>query len=145
MADDRVGRAGSSPVMPIGSVVAVEIWFNPKCSKCRMAQEALDQAGVEYTLRRYLDEPPTADELRGVLDRLGLEPWDITRTGDPLAEEAGVANWPRERDEWLGRLVQHPALIQRPILVTPDGSAWVARDPDTLQTAVDHARPGGSG
>ena len=43
------------------------------------------------------------------------------------------------------RLVQHPALIQRPILVTPDGSAWVARDADTLQTAVDHARPGDSG
>ena len=110
-----------------------------------MAKEALDEAGVEYTIRRYLDEPPTADELREVLGRLGLEPWDITRTGVPLAAEAGVADWRREREEWLARLVQHPELIQRPILVTPDGSAWVARDPDTLQTAVDHARPGASG
>ena len=123
----------------------MEIWFNPKCSKCRMAKEALDEAGVDYTLRRYLDEPPTVDELRGVLDQLELEPWDITRTGDPLAAEVGVAEWPRERDEWLARLAQHPALIQRPIVVTPDGSAWVARDPETVQTAVDHARPGSSG
>jgi arsenate reductase len=122
----------------------VEIWFNPKCSKCRLAKEALDEAGVEYTLRRYLDEPPTVAELRDVLDRLDLEPWDITRTGDELAEEAGLASWPRERDEWLARLVKYPALIQRPILVAPDGSAWVARDADTLQTAVDHARPGGT-
>jgi arsenate reductase (glutaredoxin) len=129
----------------VGSVVAVEIWFNPKCSKCRMAKEALDEAGVEYTLRRYLDQPPTADELREVLGRLGLEPWDITRTTDPLAEEAGVADWPRERDEWLARLVANPSLIQRPIIVTPDGSAWVARDPDTVRTAVDHARPASSG
>jgi arsenate reductase len=129
----------------LDSVAVVEIWFNPKCSKCRMAREALDEAGVEYTLRRYLDEPPTAAELRGVLGQLGLEPWDITRTGDPMAEEAGVASWPREREEWLARLVAHPALIQRPILVTPDGEAWVARDPDTVQTAVEHARAGGSG
>ena len=110
-----------------------------------MAKEALDEAGVDYTLRRYLDEPPTADELREVLDRLGLEPWDITRTGDPLAEDAGVADWPRDRDEWLSRLVEHPALIQRPIVVTPDGSAWVARDAETVQTVVDHARPSASG
>jgi len=121
----------------------VEIWFNPKCSKCRMAQEALDEARVEYTLRRYLDEPPTVDELRAVLERLDLAPWDITRTGDPLAVEAGVADWPREREDWLARLAQHPALIQRPILVTPDGSAWVARDPETVQTAVDHASTSG--
>ena len=107
-----------------------------------MAQAALDEAGVDYTLRRYLDEPPTADELREVLVQLDLEPWDVTRTGDPLAAEVGVAEWPREREEWLSRLAQHPALIQRPIMVTPDGSAWVARDPETLQTAVDHARPG---
>ena len=110
-----------------------------------MAQEALDEAGVSYTLRRYLDEPPTEAELREVLDRLALEPWDVTRTGDPAAEEAGVADWPRDRDEWLARLAAHPAVIQRPILVTEDGSAWVARDPDTLSTAVEHARPGSSG
>ncbi|HET6818793.1 MAG TPA: ArsC/Spx/MgsR family protein [Mycobacteriales bacterium] len=123
----------------------MEIWFNPKCSKCRMAKEALDAAGVDYTIRRYLEEPPSADELRKVLDQLGLEPWDITRTSDPLAEEAGVAGWPRDRDDWLSRLAANPALIQRPILVTPDGEAWVARDPETVKTAVEHALPATSG
>src|SRR4051794_41856391 len=108
-----------------------------------MAKEALDEAGVDYTLRRYLDEPPTADELRGVLDQLGLEPWDITRTSDPLAEEAGVASWPRKRDEWLARLVQHPAVVQRPIPVTPHRRAWVARDADPPHTAGAPAPPGG--
>lgn len=127
--------------MWVDSVAVVEIWFNPKCSKCRLAKEALDEAGVDYTIRRYLDEPPTATELREVLDRLGLEPWDITRTSDPLAEEAGVASWPREREAWIEQLVANPALIQRPILVTSDGEAWVARDPETVQTAVRHAMP----
>jgi arsenate reductase len=36
----------------------MEIWVNPACSKCRAATEALDEAGVAYTVRRYLDEPP---------------------------------------------------------------------------------------
>jgi arsenate reductase len=59
----------------------VEIWVNPECSKCRMATEALDAAGVGYTVRRYLDDPPTAAELGAVLTRLGLEPWDVARLG----------------------------------------------------------------
>jgi len=48
----------------------MEIWINPRCSKCRIAQETLDAAGAEYTVRRYLDDPPTAQELRDILQRL---------------------------------------------------------------------------
>jgi arsenate reductase len=120
----------------------VEIWFNPKCSKCRMAKEALDAAGVDYEIRRYLDEPPTAAELRGTLDALGLEPWDVTRMGEPVATELGLADLPRERERWIEVLVAHPALLQRPIIVTDDGSAWVARDPETVNDAIRHAGPG---
>lgn len=118
----------------------MEIWFNPACSKCRMAREALDAAGVDYEVRRYLDEPPTEAELTATLDQLGLEPWDITRMKEPVATELGLADRPRERADWIRVLVEHPALIQRPILVTGDGSAWVARDPDALQTAIAHER-----
>jgi arsenate reductase (glutaredoxin) len=39
----------------------VEIWINPACSTCRTATKALDEAGVTYTVRRYLDDPPTAE------------------------------------------------------------------------------------
>jgi arsenate reductase len=122
----------------------VEIWFNPKCSKCRLAKEALDEAGVDYEIRRYLDEPPTATELASTLDALGLEPWDVTRMNEPLAAELGLADRPRERDSWIALLVEHPSLLQRPIIVTDDGSAWVARDPETVQEAVGHARSSAS-
>ena len=63
----------------------MEIWVNPACSKCRAATAALDEAGVSYTVRRYLDDPPTREELEAVLARLDLEPWHITRTGEPEA------------------------------------------------------------
>ena len=74
----------------------MEIWVNPACSKCRAATSFLDEAGVDYTVRRYLDDPPTAEELREVLDRLGLEPWDLARTGEAAAEEAGLPALPRD-------------------------------------------------
>jgi len=125
---------------PDGRYLArVEIWFNPGCSKCRAAKAALDEAGLTYTLRRYLDEPPTTDELRTTLDGLDLQPWDITRTAEPLAAELGIADLPHDREAWIALLAAHPSLIQRPIMVTTDGQAWVARDPETVDTAVKHA------
>ena len=114
----------------------VELWFNPSCSKCRMAREMLDAAGTEYVVRRYLEEPPNVAQLDEVLTRLGLEPWDITRMGEPVAESLGLAERPRERGEWLRLLVEHPVLIQRPILVTADGSAWIGREPASVEAAI---------
>ena len=111
----------------------MELWVNPACSKCRAATEALDEAGVAYTVRRYLDEPPTRTELEAVLARLDLEPWHITRGGEP--ESVAVEGLPRTaeaRGEWLQVLVDHPRLIQRPIITADDGTTVVGRDPESL-------------
>jgi arsenate reductase len=105
-----------------------------------MAAAALDEAGVDYEVRRYLDEPPSRAELVEVLDRLGLEPWDITRMGEARAAELGLADLPHERDAWLDVLADNPVLIQRPIVVTDDGSAWIARDEETLGDVVERGR-----
>jgi arsenate reductase (glutaredoxin) len=111
----------------------MEIWVNPACSKCRTAAAALDAAGVQYTVRRYLEDPPTREELEAVLARLGLEPWDITRPKE--AKEAGLTGTPKDaghRDDWLDALVADPRLIQRPIITADDGTTVVARDPGSL-------------
>ena len=117
----------------------MEIWINPRCTKCRAAASALDEAGVEYTVRRYLDEPPSKAELVEVLNRLGLEPWDIARTGEPVAQGLGLKDVPRDaanRDRWIEALAEHPILIQRPILTADDGTTVVGRDPESLQKAI---------
>jgi arsenate reductase len=119
----------------------VEVWFNPSCSKCRVARDELDEAGVEYTLRRYLDDPPTESELRSALAALGLQPWDITRMSEPLARELGLADMARDADAWIALLAQHPRLIQRPLVLTDDGRAWVARVDQTLSEVVASRRP----
>jgi arsenate reductase (glutaredoxin) len=119
----------------------VEVWFNPSCSKCRVARDELDAAGVEYRLRRYLDDPPGEAELREALTALGLQPWDITRTSEPLARELGLRDLERDADTWIRVLVENPKLIQRPIVLGDDGRAWVARDAATLTEVVAATRP----
>ena len=121
----------------------MEIWLNPACSKCRTAVSDLDAAGVEYTVRRYLDDPPDRAEIADVLDRLGLQPWDIARLGESVADELGLKSWPKDdatRDRWIEALAANPRLIQRPIITAADGSAVVGRSPEAVQAAIDAER-----
>lgn len=123
----------------------MEIWVNPACSKCRAATAALDEAGVDYTVRRYLDDPPDRAELEAVLSRLCLEPWDIARLAEPAAKEAGLAEVPRDaehRDRWLAALAAHPSLIQRPIITADDGTTVVGRDEESLSRVLAPRGPG---
>ncbi|MEU9568058.1 arsenate reductase family protein [Streptomyces sp. NPDC048161] len=117
----------------------MEIWINPACSKCRGAVQLLDAEGAEYTVRRYLEDVPSPEEIRAVLDRLGLEPWDITRTQEADAKELGLKEWPREagsRERWISALTERPRLIQRPIITADDGTAVVARTDEAVREAL---------
>jgi arsenate reductase len=121
----------------------MEMWFNPRCSKCRIAKEALDEAGLTYNLRYYLEQPPSVAELQDVLTRLNLAPWEICRTSDAPGIDVTLpaARDDAHRDEWIDVLAANPQLIQRPLVVTDDGTAYVARDSDTVNTVVKQASP----
>ncbi|MFE7076534.1 arsenate reductase family protein [Streptomyces sp. NPDC057620] len=117
----------------------MEIWINPACSKCRGAIGLLDAEGAAYTVRRYLEDVPSEAEIREVLERLGLEPWDITRTQEAEAKELGLKEWARDagsRERWVTALAEHPRLIQRPIITAEDGSAVVARTDEAVRDAL---------
>ena len=98
----------------------MEIWLNPACSKCQAATAELDAAGVAYTVRRYLEDPPTAAEPRDHLAEAGID----------LPREPGA------REAWLAAMAAAPATIQRPIITAADGTTVVGRDPDTLDRVV---------
>lgn len=115
----------------------MEIWVTVACSKTRAAIEGLQRAGEPYQTRRCLDEPPTPEELRDVLARLGAEPWEVARERE--STEAGLADLPRDaahRDDWVAGLVANPRAIERPIILLDDGTAVVARDPETLDRVL---------
>lgn len=118
----------------------MEIWINPACSKCRTAKAALDQAGIVYTERRYLDDVPSAAELDDVLQRLNLEPWHIARPAETKAAGIDLPRDTEHRQAWIDALLANPKAIQRPIITTDDGAAVIARDDETLSTVVHEAR-----
>jgi arsenate reductase (glutaredoxin) len=114
----------------------MEIWFNPKCSKCQAAVKAVEDTGEAFTLRAYLEVPPTEAELENVLGRLGKEPWEICRMKEPIAAELGLASMEKDRAKWIALMVKHPILIERPILVRSDGKAVIGRSEDALSSVL---------
>jgi arsenate reductase len=113
------------------------LWHNPRCSKSRGAKQILEEAGTPFEERRYLDRPPTAAELREVLDALGMEPWDLARMGEAVAKELHLRDEPHDRARWIELMVANPVLIERPIVVSADGRAVVGRPPEAVEALLD--------
>ena len=106
------------------------IYFNPKCSKCRTAQSILAEKGVDATFVRYLERPPTIDELRRLMALLGIgDPRAMMRTGESIYKELGLADV--SGDALLKAVTTHPILLERPIVIVGD-KAVIARPPERL-------------
>ncbi len=105
-------------------------YCNPACSKCRTAQGILADKGVEATFVRYLDTPPTVEELRHLMVLLGIDdPRAMMRTGEKAYKEQGLGK--ASPDELLVAIAAHPILLERPIVVVGD-RAVIARPPERL-------------
>ena len=95
------------------------IYHNPRCSKSRQALELLRDRGVEPTVVRYLDTPPTVDELRTLITDAGLTVRQAVRVKESEFTELGLLE---ASDEALLAMVAHPRLIERPFVVTGKGT-----------------------
>jgi arsenate reductase (glutaredoxin) len=108
----------------------VTIWHNARCSKSRGACALLDEHGVDATVVRYLDDPPTRAEIERVMGLLGVDdPREMMRTGEAVYRELGLAK--ADGEALLDAMVAHPILIERPIVVRGD-RAVIARPPERL-------------
>ena len=108
----------------------VEIWHNPRCSKSRQTLAILEDQGIAPTIRLYLKDPPTVEDLRDVLKALGLKADDIVRTGEREWLEAGVDKI-KDEDKLIAAMVQFPKLIERPIVRAGD-KAVLGRPPENV-------------
>ena len=92
----------------------------------------MEEIGEEYDIVRYLDMPPTSEELDAICRMLGVEPTAIIRVKDKLFGELGLTlTDERPRQEWLEILAANPRLIERPIVVRGD-RAVIGRPPETV-------------
>ncbi len=107
----------------------VRIYYNPRCSKCRATVALVAERGYAIELVEYLLTPPTKEELRGLLHKLGMKPFALVRTGEEAYQR--YAGRTLDDEEWLDALAAHPVLIERPIVVRGD-KAVVARPPEKV-------------
>ena len=105
--------------------MAIQIYHNPRCSKSRAALHLLQEKGVEHEVIEYLKTPPTIEELKVILDKLGMEPQNLMRKGEAEYKEH-VKGKDLSRDELIALMVKYPKMIERPI-VANDLKAAIAR------------------
>ncbi len=109
----------------------VTIYHNPRCSKSRQALELLQSRGIEPTVIRYLDDPPDEATLSQILDQLGIKPIDLIRKKEKLYKELGLDRVKDDRQALIQAMVEHPILIERPIVVKAD-RARLGRPPEDV-------------
>jgi arsenate reductase len=97
------------------------IYHNPMCGTSRKTLEILRDSGADVSVREYLKDPPTRDQLRRLYDKAGIRPREGLRAKEPLAEELGLTRPGATDDEVLDAMVAHPILINRPIVETEKG------------------------
>ncbi|TDJ50790.1 MAG: arsenate reductase (glutaredoxin) [Nitrospina sp.] len=107
------------------------IYHNPKCSKSRQTLELLQQNGITPTVIEYLITPPTAEKLKKILDLMGLAPRDLMRKKEAVYAECELDDPSLSDDTLIDFMIQHPILIERPIVLA-NGKAALGRPPEQV-------------
>ena len=111
--------------------MTIRIFHNPRCSKSRTTLALLQDQGIEPEITLYLQDPPDADELRSILEMLGLEARQLMRKGEAEYREQGLADQSLGEDQLIEAMVKTPKLIERPIVLN-NGRAAIGRPPESV-------------
>ena len=103
----------------------VIIWHNPRCSKSRNTMALLEEKGVEAEIVKYLETPPTKEELKTLLSQLGMSAGELMRTKEDVYKELGLKDV-EDEEKLIEAMVENPKLIERPIVIK-NGKAVIGR------------------
>lgn len=101
-----------------------------KCSKSRNAQHILEESNIQFVIRLYVQDPLSREEILALRDKLNLPLIEMVRTSEKMFLELFPDGYGDE-DALIHAIVQHPILLQRPILETQD-KAIIARPPEKV-------------
>ena len=108
----------------------MKIYHNPRCSKSRATLQLLRDKGEDPEVIEYLKNPPTAEELRDIIKKLGISAEAIVRKGEDVYKNKFDGKSMNE-DEWIKALIANPILIERPIVVSGKQAA-IGRPPKNI-------------
>ena len=112
----------------------VKIWHNPRCSKSRNAVALLEEKGIEHEVVKYLDTPPTKEELVEVLKMLGLSARELMRTKEELYKELQLKD-ETDEEKLIDAMVENPRLIERPIVIK-NAKAAIGRPIENIEKLI---------
>jgi arsenate reductase len=101
-------------------VSKVMVYEKPSCSTCRNLRALLSERGVAFESIDYHVTGIEEAELRDLLRKMGSGPREVLRTREPLVKELGLDRPEIGDEELIALMVEHPALVQRPIVVSGD-------------------------
>ena len=109
----------------------VKIFHNPRCSKSRQTLALLEDRGVELEIIDYLKTPPSAEELKSIIEKLGVSARDIARKGEDAYKDNNLGDKSKSDDDIIAAMVASPKLIERPIVIAGEKAA-IGRPPQSI-------------
>ena len=101
--------------------MSTKIYHNPKCGTSRNTLALIENAGIQPEVIEYLKTPPSKQELKDLIAKMGMPVRDVIRAKEPLYLELKLDNMELSEDALLDAMVANPILINRPIVVTDLG------------------------
>ena len=111
--------------------MSVIIFHNPRCSKSRQALEILKNRDIEPEIVEYLKDGPSEEDIKIILELLGVSIKDILRKKDAIYKEAGFDNDDLSDDQLIKLASDNPSVIERPIVINGDKAA-IGRPPESI-------------
>ena len=109
----------------------MKIYHNPRCSKSRQTLQLIKNAGVEPEIIEYLNDIPSKEELKSVINMLGMKPYDLLRRGESDFKE-NYKGKDLSDSQWIDAMIKYPKLIERPIVVKGK-KAVIGRPPENVK------------
>lgn len=112
----------------------IKIYHNPRCRKSREGLELLEKSGRKFEVIKYLEQVPTQNELKNLINCLGMEPIDLVRKNEAIWKE-------KFKDKSLtdaaiiNAMITYPKLIERPIVID-NNSAVIGRPSSKITTLI---------
>lgn len=113
----------------------MEIYHNPRCQKSRQTLKIIQDAQVDFEIRKYLDDPPSREELQIVLDKLDIKPLSLIRKNEDLYKKEYQGKDLTD-EEWIDVMIEHPRLIERPVVIHAD-KAIIGRPPENVRELLE--------
>lgn len=116
--------------------MSLTFYEKPTCTTCKKTALLLQERGVDFDRVNHYVEPLGEAKLRELLGKAGLRPRDLMRTKEAVYNELDLANSDHTDDELIRLMVEHPDLVQRPIVERGD-RAVLARPPERVLELLD--------